>query len=161
MTPLLEVGHVWVLLTVKAIEPINLAVVEEVGDDSGDVGSLDTGGDVLTVSTTIVVDVVSIDTAGSDAGGGRCEVIVPDKRAGGVVGAVNVVVSDDPLLVSGGLAGGGARGLSSSGRGSWRGGGGRAGGWGWCDARGWSDVGTGRDLERSFSGCSCGDGGNG
>ena len=52
VTPVLEVGHVWVGLAVETVEPVDFTVVEEVRDDGRDVVSLDTSSDVLTVSTT-------------------------------------------------------------------------------------------------------------
>lgn len=50
MAPKLEVGHVR-FVAVEVIERL-LSIVEHIGDDSGDVGSLNTGCDVLAVSAT-------------------------------------------------------------------------------------------------------------
>lgn len=112
VAPVLEVGHVWVRLTVKAVEPVDLTVVEEVGDDSGDIGSFDTSGNVLTVATTVGVDIVGVNTGSSDGGSSAGKTGVPGEVRGRVVGTVVVVVVDDGLLVGGGHGWGG----SSSGR---------------------------------------------
>ena len=53
MTPVLEVGHARVSLSVQSVEVVDLAVVKQVGNDSRNVGSLNTCGDVLTVTATI------------------------------------------------------------------------------------------------------------
>ena len=82
MTPVLEVGHVWVGLAVKTVEEVDFTVVEEVGNDCGDVGGLDTGGNVLTVSTTVGVDIVGVDTGGGDGGSSAGKTGVPGEVRG-------------------------------------------------------------------------------
>lgn len=52
VAPVLEVGHAGLSLAVETIVPADLAVVEQVGDDGGDVVARYTCGDVLTVATT-------------------------------------------------------------------------------------------------------------
>lgn len=47
----IDVG--WGGLAIKAIEVADLVVVEELGDDGGDVAGWSTGGDVLAVSAAI------------------------------------------------------------------------------------------------------------
>lgn len=51
MTPVLEVGHVRVGLSVKIDVVVHFAVVEEVGDDGTDLSTLNTGGNVLAISS--------------------------------------------------------------------------------------------------------------
>ena len=62
VTPLVEVGHerVFGVLVVgvggvQVVVVTNLAVVEQLGDDRGNVVSLDTGSDVLTISALVTV----------------------------------------------------------------------------------------------------------
>lgn len=57
VAPLLEEAHVWVCEAVVAGVKGLLSVVEEVGDDGGDVGRLDTSCNVLAVSTTVDITV--------------------------------------------------------------------------------------------------------
>jgi hypothetical protein len=113
VTPLLEVGHIRVGLAVEVGVVANLAVVEELSNDSGDVVSLDTSGNVLTVVTAIDVHAVGIDTSGSNLGGSRGQLRVPLKSRGRVVGTVDIVVVDNALLVGGGLASGSGDGAAS------------------------------------------------
>jgi hypothetical protein len=113
VTPLLEVSHVRVSLAVEVGVVANFAVVEELSNDSGDVVSLDTSGNVLTVVTTIDVHAVGIDTSGSNLGGSRGELRVPLESRGRVVGTVDIVVVDNALLVGGGLASGSGDGVAS------------------------------------------------
>lgn len=127
VAPVLKVGHVRLSLTVETVVPVDLAVVEEVGNDGRDVAGLDTCGDVLAIATGALGHVVSVDAAGSDLSSSLLEVAVPNESRGGMVGAVDIVVNQDSLLVGGRLGGGGGgRGsLGASLRGGWRG---RAGG---------------------------------
>jgi hypothetical protein len=113
VTPLLEVGHIRVGLAVEVGVVANLAVVEELSNDSGDVVSLDTSGNVLTVVTAIDVHAVGIDASGSNLGGSRGQLRVPLKSRGRVVGTVDIVVVDNALLVGGGLASGSGDGAAS------------------------------------------------
>jgi hypothetical protein len=113
VTPLLEVGHIRVGLAVEVGVVANLAVVEELSNDSGDVVSLDTSGNVLTVVAAIDVHAVGIDTSGSNLGGSRGQLRVPLKSRGRVVGTVDIVVVDNALLVGGGLASGSGDGAAS------------------------------------------------
>ena len=53
VTPKLELAHVWVLTAILSREEWLLAVVEQVGNDSGDVVSRHTSSDVLTIATAI------------------------------------------------------------------------------------------------------------
>ena len=53
VTPCVEVGHVGACLAVKVVVVADLTVVEQIGNDSGDVCGLDTGGDVLAVVSTV------------------------------------------------------------------------------------------------------------
>jgi len=53
VAPLLEVGHVGVGMSVQILVPANLAVVEQIGDDGGDVARWNTRSDVLAVPATI------------------------------------------------------------------------------------------------------------
>lgn len=53
VAPRVEVRHARICFTVEAAEPVDLTVIEEVGDDCGDVVRFDTGGDVLAVPATI------------------------------------------------------------------------------------------------------------
>lgn len=52
MTPVLEVGHVWLRFAVKTVEVVHLAVIEEISNNGRDVVRLNTGSDVLAVSST-------------------------------------------------------------------------------------------------------------
>jgi hypothetical protein len=113
VTPLFEVGHVRVGLAVEVGVVANFAVVEELGDDSRDVVSLNTSGNVLTVVTAIDIHAVGINASGSNLGGSRGELRVPLKGRSRVVGTVNVVVVNNALLVGGGLAGGSGDGVAS------------------------------------------------
>lgn len=113
VTPLFEVGHVRVGLAVKVGVVTNFAVVEELSNDSRDVVSLDTSGNVLTVVATVNIHAVGIDTSGSNLGGSRGQLRVPLKGRGRVVGTVDVVVIDNALLVGGGLASGSGDGAAS------------------------------------------------
>lgn len=114
VAPLLEVGHVGVGLAVKVVVVVNLAVVEELSDDSRDVVSFNTSGDVLAVTTTIDVHAVGVDASGGDLLGGGSKLRIPLEVACRVVGTVDVVVGEDDLLVGSSLArgsGDGAAGL--------------------------------------------------
>lgn len=50
VAPLFEQRHIRAGLVVKTLEEIDFAIVEEVGDDSGDVTGFDTSSDVLAVT---------------------------------------------------------------------------------------------------------------
>ena len=113
VTPLLEVGHVRVGLAVEVGVVANFAVVEQLSNDSRNVVGLDTSGDVLTVVTTVNIHAVGVDAGGGNLGGSRGELRVPLKGRSRVVGTVDVVVVDNALLVSGGLASGSGNGLAS------------------------------------------------
>lgn len=113
VTPLLEVGHVGVGLAVKIVEVTNLAVVEKLGDDSGNVVSLNTSGNVLTVTTTVHIHAVGIDTSGGNLLGSGRKLRVPLEGTCRVVGTVDVVVGKDDLLVGGSLTGGSGDGAAS------------------------------------------------
>ena len=52
VTPVLEVDHARAGLAVETIVPVDLAVVEHVGDDTVDTLLVDTSSDVLAVATT-------------------------------------------------------------------------------------------------------------
>jgi len=132
VTPVFEVGHVWLGLTVQVGEPLLLAVVEEVGDDGGDVARLDTGGDVLAITTTVDGNVVLVLAAGGNGRSGAGKIITPGNIGSGVVGAVEVVVEDGNVLVGswGGSCGAGRGCLGGGGGLGGRRGGGRLGGWG-------------------------------
>ena len=69
VTPLLEVGHVRIGLAVEIGVVADLAVVEQLGDDSRNVVGLDTSGNVLSVVTAIDVHAVGVDASGSNLGG--------------------------------------------------------------------------------------------
>jgi hypothetical protein len=58
VAPVLEVGHVWLVLAVETVVPAHLAVVEQVGDDGRDVVGGDTSGNVLAVTTSVHVTIV-------------------------------------------------------------------------------------------------------
>lgn len=103
VTPLVESRHVGRVLAVLALEETNLAVVEELSDDSRDVVSLDTSSDVLAVSTSVHFSVVGVVAGLADLLGGRGERVAPGKVGSRVVGAVNVVVVNDLALVAGWL----------------------------------------------------------
>ena len=111
VTPVLEVAHVGVGLAIETVEVVDFAVVEQVRDNGRDVAGLDTGSNVLTVATAVDVHAVSVDTSLSNSSGGAGKVIVPSQGRSRVVGAVNIVVSNDALLVGGGLASSGRSGL--------------------------------------------------
>lgn len=113
VTPLLEVGHVGVGLAVKVVVVANLAVVEELSDDSGNVVSLNTSGNVLTVATTVHIHAVGIDTSGGDLLGSGRKLRIPHEITCRVVGAVDIVVGKDDLLVGGSLTRGGGDGAAS------------------------------------------------
>lgn len=104
VTPLLKVGHVRVGLAVEVGVVADFAVVEQLGDDSGDVVGLDTSGNVLTVVTAIDIHAVGVDASGSNLGGSGGERRVPLEGRSRVVGTVDVVVVNNALLVGGGLA---------------------------------------------------------
>lgn len=122
VTPVLEVAHVWLSLAIKVCEVLDLAVVEEIGNDGGDVVALDSGGDVLAVPTAINITVccqrnshdevdnarhlrvVCVDAAGGDLTGAGSETFVPLEICDGVVLAVQVVRDDDLTLVGGGVS---------------------------------------------------------
>ena len=57
VAPFVEVVHGRVVLAVELVVERDLAVVEQLGDDRGNVVSLDTGSDVLTVSALVLVHV--------------------------------------------------------------------------------------------------------
>jgi len=125
----LEVGHVWVGLAVKTVEPVDLTVVEQLGNDSGDVVGWDTSSNVLAVSSSTGSGVVLVNTGLGDRESDACKVGVPGDGAGRVVGTVDVVVVQNNLLVGGGNSTSGvgssrglfgssfSRSLGSSGRG--------------------------------------------
>lgn len=106
VTPFLEVGHVRVGLAVEVGVVADLAVVEQLGDDSRNVVGLDTSGDVLTVVTAVNIHAVGVDAGGSNLGGSSGELRVPLKGRSRVVGTVDIVVVNNALLVGGGLASG-------------------------------------------------------
>lgn len=60
MTPMLEVDHCRLRLLIEIKEPLDLAIVEQISNDSGDVVRGYTGSNILTVSTTISRSVVRI-----------------------------------------------------------------------------------------------------
>lgn len=113
VAPLLEVGHVGVGLAVKVVVVANLTVVEELSDDSRNVVSLDTSGDVLTITTTVDIHAVGVDASGGDLLGGGSKLRVPFEVACRVVGTVDVVVGKDDLLVGGSLTRGSGDGAAS------------------------------------------------
>ncbi|KAI7091831.1 hypothetical protein KC356_g333 [Hortaea werneckii] len=101
VAPPFEVGHVRLRLAVLVGKQVDLAIVKHIGDDRPDVFTLDTGGDVLTVPTTVLIRVVRIGAALCDLLSSRCETIVPLKiRSVGVVLAVQVVVTDHFIRIS-------------------------------------------------------------
>lgn len=101
VAPSLKVRHVRLLHAVHVAESIDLPVVEHICDDRPNVFTLDTGGDVLAVPTTVLFRVVRIGAAVCDLLGSCCEAIVPLKITSvGVVLAVQVVVTDNFKLVS-------------------------------------------------------------
>lgn len=53
VAPLLEEGHIRVGLAVLAGKVWLLSIVKEVGDDSGDIGCLHSGSDILAIATTL------------------------------------------------------------------------------------------------------------
>lgn len=55
MAPLLEERHGWIGFTIETVVVADLTVVEEVGNDRGDVVGLYTSSDVLTVPATVDV----------------------------------------------------------------------------------------------------------
>lgn len=99
VTPVLEVGHAWLSLAIEVGEPPNFTVVEQIGDDRRDVVGLNTGSDVLTIATTVHLDIVRVVAAGRDGGGGRGEIIAPGDRWRTMVGTMEVMVIDRNLLV--------------------------------------------------------------
>ena len=113
VTPFLEVSHVRVGLAVEVGVVADLAVVEQLGDDSRNVVGLDTSGNVLSVVTAVDIHAVGVDAGGSNLGGSRSESRVPLKGRGRVVGTVDVVVVNNALLVGGGLASGSGDGATS------------------------------------------------
>ena len=106
-------------LAVQAVEVPDLGVVEEVGDDRGDVVRGRTGRNVLAVAAASGINVVGIIAAVGDLESDRSEGSVPLHGRGRVVLAVNVVVGHDVLGVS--VAVGGIIAASGSSRCSRRG----------------------------------------
>jgi hypothetical protein len=86
-------------LAIEAVESRSLAVVEEIGDDVGNVVLLDACGDVLAISTTVDSHVVGEDASFGDRFGGVGEIQVPGYVWGGVVGTMEVVVEDYGIFV--------------------------------------------------------------
>ncbi len=89
---MLEVGHIRLRLAVEVVEPANLTVVEQVGDDSGDVGGIYTGRNVLTVPSAVDSLVVGVPAASGDLGRCAGERRRPGEVRRGVIVAVDVVV---------------------------------------------------------------------
>lgn len=102
VTPVLKIGHIWICLAVETVEVVDLAVVEEIGDDGRDIGGLDTSSNVLTVATAVDVHAVGVDAGGSDGGRSAGKAVIPGQVGCRVVGTVVVVVVDDSLVISGG-----------------------------------------------------------
>ena len=57
VTPVLEVAHIGLSLAVEVREVLDLAVVEEIRNDGGDIVALNSGRDVLAVPTTVNIAV--------------------------------------------------------------------------------------------------------
>ena len=109
MAPMLEVGHIRLSLAVETGVPADLAVVEQIGDDSRNVVGLNTGSNILTVTASVCITafllvelfakqdkenlhIVRIDAAVGNNLSAVHEVLAPLDIWRGVVGAVNVVV---------------------------------------------------------------------
>lgn len=61
MTPVLKVDHGRLGLLVQPSKPLDLAVVEQVSDDGGDVVGWDTGSNVLAIPATVDGSVMRVD----------------------------------------------------------------------------------------------------
>lgn len=92
MAPVLKVGHVGVSSAIEAVEPVDLAVVEEITNDVGDLGGGRAGGNVLPVAAAASSRVVGVLAGLCDFERDGDEGCVPCCGGGGVVGAVDVVV---------------------------------------------------------------------
>jgi len=107
VTPVLKVGHVRVGSAVQAVEPVDLTVVEEVGNDVGDLRCRSAGGNVLTVAAATSSGVVGVVARVCNFKGNGGEGCVPGGGRGGVVGTVDVVVGESYSgVASGGRSGG-------------------------------------------------------
>lgn len=91
VTPIVEIGHIRLGLSVEPVEVRDFAVVKKFCDDGCYVVCSKTSSDVLTVTSTICRCVVSIDTSRCDLGGSRSKSVVPDKIAGRMIGTVDIV----------------------------------------------------------------------
>lgn len=124
VAPAVEAGQVWSRLAVVVVEVGLLVVVEEVGDNEGDVVGGHTGRDVLAVAAAtggaggvsvrclniiggkgIGLRVMRVDAGGGDAGGGGSESGIPDNVRSRMVRTMDVVVAED-LVDVGGRGGG-------------------------------------------------------
>lgn len=99
--PVLKVREAGVGKTVLAGIPVDLAVVEEIRDDSRDIVSLDTGSNVLTISSTADLGVVAVVAGLGPVLRSLDESGVPGGGRSGVVAAVDVVVVEGNVGVAG------------------------------------------------------------
>lgn len=119
VTPVVELRHIGVGLTVQVLEVAELVIVHQVGDHGPDVVGGDTVADVLAISTPVdfaiknrsdsrprngqegwSLRVVFIDTAVGKLLSAGLEAAVPNESRSRVVGTVDVVVLQDGLLVA-------------------------------------------------------------
>lgn len=58
MAPLVEIAHIWVIHAPLVLEKVELAIIEEIGDDRADIFGLNTSSDVLTITATIRLPII-------------------------------------------------------------------------------------------------------
>ena len=137
--PVLKVREAGVSQAVLASIPVNLAIVEEISDDSRDVVGLDTSSNVLTISTTANLSVVAVVAGLGPVLRSLDESSVPGGGRSRVVAAMDVVVVEGNVGVGGQTTSGGGGG---NGGGDERGGrGGRCCGGDGSSSGSWRDVG--------------------
>jgi len=103
VAPAIESGVVvdvrWGRLAEKASEVADLVVVEELGDDRGDVAGWRTGSNVLAVASTVGRGVVSVDARASDLLSRGGQTGIPRESWSRVVGTVSIVMRNNGLAV--------------------------------------------------------------
>lgn len=100
VAPRTEVAIGRLSLSIEAVESGGLAVVEQVRNDVGDIGLLDSCCDVLTIAATVNGHVVGENARFGYSFGRVGEVQIPCHVRGRVVGTMEVVLIDDDVLVS-------------------------------------------------------------